>query len=466
MSAQSQNILDDYRIGRLLLKLSLPSFAGMFVMMLYNVVDTIFVGHYVGSLGIAGLSIVFPFQILYMGIGQLIGLGGASLISRLIGADNTPRAERGLGNAVAAVIVLSAVLMITAFADIDFWLRLMGASDTILPYARDYMSIIIIGMFFQTLVMSSNGLIRAEGNAKTPMIAMIIGGGLNILLDPIFIVVLGMGIQGVALATVTSQFISTVYILRYYLSGKSFLKIRVKNLLFEWSILKEIFAIGIASFTRTFATSFSVILVNNILVVYGGDLAVSAYGIIHRIIMFTLLPGITIGQGLQPVLGFNYGAKRFDMAMRAIKLALIAATSICFILFAVIQIIPELIVSVFTSDSELIELTAHAARVVFSVLYLLGFIMVGSLIFQAIGKAGKSFLTAVARPVLFLIPLLFILPRFFQLEGIWIAFPIANVLTFILTLSLLIPQLKELKKKDLFIKEQAWKTTQQDYPVC
>ncbi|MFP3975540.1 MAG: MATE family efflux transporter [Dehalococcoidia bacterium] len=465
MATQNQNILDDHRIGHLLLKLSLPSFVGMFVMTLYNIVDTIFVGHYVGTLGIAGLSIVFPFQMMCMGVGQLIGLGGASLISRLIGADNIPRAERALGNALATVLVLSALIMIVAFSNIDFWLSLMGASDTILPYARDYMSIIIIGMFFQTLAMSSNGLIRSEGNAKVPMIAMMIGGGMNIVFDAIFIIALDMGIQGAALATVTAQFMSASYVMRYYLSGRSFLKIHVRNMLFELSILKEIFAIGIASFARTFATSLSVVMVNNILVVYGGDLAVSAYGIIHRIIMFVLMPGITIGQGLQPVLGFNYGAKRFDRAMRAIKLALIAATGICITLFAVIQITPEPIISIFTTDSELIDLASHGARRVFAALYLTGFIMVSSLIFQAIGKARQSFLTAIAKPILFFIPLLFTLPHFFHLDGVWMVFPIADGLTFLVTLSLIIPELRELKKRDVFEKKQEWKTAQSDFPV-
>ena len=221
MHNRNQNILNDDRIGRLLLKLSLPAFFGMFVITLYNVVDTIFIGHYVGPLGIAGLSIVFPVQMLSMGIGHMTGMGGASLISRLIGAGNIPRAEHALGNAVTSAIVLSAIIMIVGLSNTDSWLRLMGASETILPYARDYMTIILIGMFFQTSAMALNFLIRAEGNARVPMTGMIIGAVLNIILDAIFIIPLGMGIKGAALATVIAQLISVMYFASYYFAGKS-----------------------------------------------------------------------------------------------------------------------------------------------------------------------------------------------------------------------------------------------------
>ena len=202
MMKKNRNVLDDDRIGRLLLQLTIPAFMGMFVMTLYNVVDTIFIGQYVGTLGIAALSIVFPIQMMSMGIGQMMGMGGASLISRLIGADNVPRAEHALGNAFSGTIILSALVMIVGLSNPDFWLRLLGSSETILPYARDYFTIILYGMFFQTFAMSMNTLIRAEGNARVPMIGMIIGAGINLILDPIFIILLDMGVAGAAWATV------------------------------------------------------------------------------------------------------------------------------------------------------------------------------------------------------------------------------------------------------------------------
>ena len=446
MDNRNQNVLDDDRIGRLLLKLSLPAFFGMFVMTLYNVIDTIFIGHYVGPLGIAGLSIVFPLQLLAMGIGHMMGMGGASVISRLIGASNVPRAERVLGNAVTATIVLSVIVMTAGLINTEFWLRIMGSSETILPYARDYMTIILFGMVSHTFAMALNSLIRAEGNARVAMTGMIIGAVLNIILDAIFIIPLGMGIRGAALATVIAQSISAVYLLSYYFTGKSLLKIHSRNLGIEWNLLKAILAIGIASFARTLAGSLSAIFVNRVLVAYGGDFAVSAFGIINRIVMFALMPGMVIGQGLQPVLGFNYGAKRYDRALKAIKIAIVAATVCCVAAFMVLYFAPEPFIRIFTTDNELVALGSYAAKRVFLALYLIGFMMVGSLVFQSIGKAKQSFITAISRAALFLIPLVLTLPHFLQLDGVWLSFPIADALSFLLTLALFIPQVREFKR--------------------
>jgi putative MATE family efflux protein len=452
---RNQSVLDDSRIGRLLFKLSLPTFIGMFVMTLYNVVDTIFIGHYVGTLGIAGLSIVFPLQLLSVGIGEMTGMGGASLISRSIGAGDIPKAEKTLGNALTANIVLSVAMMIACLANPDFWLRLMGASEVTLPYAREYMVIIIIGMLFMTFAMASNNLIRSEGNARVPMIGMIIGAASNIVLDAIFIIPLGMGVQGAALATVIAQIISVLYFMNYYFRGKSFLKIHTKNLIIEWRIMKEILAIGIASFVRMVAGSISAIFVNRMLLTYGGDLAISAFGIIHRIMMFAIMPALVIGGGLQPILGFNYGAKRYGRAIRAIMIAIAVATTCGLVVFLALYFAPEPFVRIFTNDAGLISLTAYAAKRIFLGMYLIGVMFVGSLVFQSIGKALESFITAVSRPILFLIPLIFILPPLWQLDGVWWAFPMADGLTFLLTLGFLIPQLRELRHKDQLMKLEA-----------
>jgi putative MATE family efflux protein len=387
MNSRETNVLDDDRIGRLLLRLSLPAFMGMFVMTLYNVVDTIFIGHYVGPLGIAGLSIVFPIQMLTMGIGQMTGMGGASLVSRLIGARDNRRAEHALGNALTFTLIISAVLMVAGLWNPDLWLRLMGASETVLPYARDYMTIILTGVLFRTFAMSHNFLIRATGNARVPMIGMIIGAGLNIALDAIFIIPLGMGVKGAAVATVISQLVTGLYFLRYYLSGKSFLRIHLQNMIIRWEMLKSILAIGISSFARTAAQSLAVVFVNITLLTFGGDLAISGYGLIQRIMMFALMPGIVIGQGMQPILGFNYGAGRYDRALKVIKIAIIAATSYSIVAFCALYFAPELFIRVFTADTQLIVLTAHAVTRIFFAAYLIGFLIVGSIIFQAIGKA-------------------------------------------------------------------------------
>jgi putative MATE family efflux protein len=450
MENQKQSVLDDERIGRLLLKLSLPAFFGMFVMTLYNVVDTIFIGQYVGPLGIAGLSIVFPLQMLTIGIGELAGMGGASVVSRLIGAGKISRAERAVGNAITATIVMSAIVMVAGLSNPDFWLRLMGSSETILPYARDYMTIILIGMFFMSFAMSLNNLIRSEGNARIPMIGMIIGAGLNIILDAIFIIPLDMGIQGAALATVIAQLISVLYFIRYYLSGNSFLKIHTKNFIIEWALLRSILAIGVASFSRMLAGSLSAIFVNRMLVAFGGDYAVSAFGIMHRIMMFAIMPGIVIGAGLQPILGFNYGAKRYDKALKVIKIALAAATACTVTVFLILYFAPEPFIRIFTADGQLIAIATHAAKRLFLGMPMIGVIMVGSIVFQAIGKAKQALVTAISRPVLFLLPLIFTLPRFLQLDGLWWSFPASDGLTLLLTLSLLIPQIRELQRSSAF----------------
>jgi len=311
------------------------------------------------------------------------------------------------------------------------------------------MTIILTGVLFRTFAMSQNFLIRATGNARVPMIGMIMGAGLNIVLDAIFIISLGMGVKGAALATVISQLITSLYFLRYYLSGKSFLRVHLQNMIIKWDILKSILAIGISSFARTAAQSLAVVFVNRALVVFGGDLAISSYGLIQRIMMFALMPGIVIGQGMQPILGFNYGAKRYDRALRVIKIAVIAATIYSIIAFFALYFAPGLFIRAFTTDSELIVLAVHAARHIFFAAYLIGFIVVGSIVFQAIGKARQAFVTAIARPALFLLPLVFILPNYWQLDGVWLAFPITDALTSILILALLIPEIRMFRRSEM-----------------
>ena len=383
-------ILADERIGRLLVKLTIPAFLGMFVMMLYNVVDTIFIGHYVGPPGIAGLSIVFPVQMLSIGVGQMAGMGGASLISRLLGAGETKRAQLALGNSISSTVLLSSVVLVIGEINPELWLRMMGASETVMPYAREYMVVILVGMIFMTLSMALNGLVRAEGNAKVAMMGMIIGAGLNIILDAIFIIPLGMGVIGAAWATVIAQFISVVYFIWYYLSGSSHLKITRQDLIFKLEILKPIYAIGVAALAMTLAGSLSAILVNRVLGNYGGDLAISAYGIINRIMMFAILPGMAIGQGLQPILGFNYGARRYHLALKAMKIAMVFSTSVCLLAFLLLYFMPEAFIRIFTTDVELIDVATNAARIVFIVLYLMGFAFIGQLTFQSLGKALKA----------------------------------------------------------------------------
>jgi putative MATE family efflux protein len=447
MQQAKKSVLDTDRIGPLLFRLALPSFIGMFVMTLYNVVNTIFVGYYIGSLAIAALSVVFPYQMLSFGIGQMAGIGGASVISRLIGARNIQKAERTLGNAIAFSLVLALIYTAVGLLFSDFLLTLGGASEAVLPYARDYMHIIFMGTVLGIFSVSCTGLIVAQGNTRIPMIAQISGAILNIILSAVFIVVLGWGVKGAAIGTVISQGVTATIFLIYFLSGRSYVKIRLNNLLIELKTLKEIFAIGISALAATLTNSVSSIIVMRMLESYGGDVAISAYGILNRIMMFATMPAIVTAQGMQPIAGFNYGSKRYDRVFKAIKTAMIAGTCWGLFAFIVCNIFASELFRVFTPDTELINLGAHALHRAFLGMYLVGVLFVGSTTFIALGKAIQSFITSVARGALFLIPSLFIMGHFFQLDGVWFSFPIVDLCSCLLTAGLLWPQITALRQE-------------------
>ncbi len=438
-------------IKTLLWKLSLPAMAGMFVMTLYNVVDMIFVGRGVGALAIAGVSIVFPVQMFTMAVGMMVGIGTASLISRSLGAGDMKRAERALGNAIFLILVLGGTLTIVGLAKSTFFLRLFGATDDVFPYAKQYMDVILLSVVLHEFSMASNGIIRSEGNARVAMISMFIGALLNIALDPIFIFVLGMGVRGAAIATVIAQATTTVYILRYFLSGKSSLRIRVKNFLLEWAVVRQIVAIGFAAFIRTAAASFIAVIINRMLGSYGGGISIAVFGVLHRVLMFAAMPSRSIAQGLQPILGFSYGARRYDRGIEVIRRSAIIATVFSVAIFLVLFFFPGPIMRIFSTDAALVSQGTHAMKLVFIAFWLVGFHIVGSTIFQAIGKAVPTFILSTSRQILFLIPLIFILPRFFGINGIWLSFPVADTLSFMVTLVMVIPQMREFQRQQILL---------------
>jgi putative MATE family efflux protein len=441
------NILDTDRIGKLLFQLTLPAFFGMFVQTLYNVVNTIFIGHTAnGETAIAGLSIVFPVQMLFMGVGMMVGMGGTSLISRYIGARENDRAERTLGNGITCILILGVLLTVILLPNIDQFLRLIGASDNVLPYARDYLTIIIYGTLFNLVGMALLNFVRAEGNARVAMVANILGAGLNILLDWIFIIVLGWGVKGAALGTVIAQVAALIYLAIYYLSKSSYLKFHVKNMRLDASILKPMFSIGMASFVQTVASSVSAMFIFREVVAYGGDTYLSAFGILQRVMMFATMPAMVTGQGVQPILGYNYGAKRYKLAIKALKIASIASTSFSLVAFAVLYFIPASIISIFNTDPALVDAGVHVSRLMFLSMPLMGLVMVGSTSFMSIGKAAQAFITAIARPVGFMLPAVFILPKLLGLNGVFLSFPVSDLLTLALTVVLIIPIIKEFQQ--------------------
>jgi putative MATE family efflux protein len=441
-----QNVLDTDQIGRLLVKLATPAFFGMFVQTMYNVVNTIFIGQFVGVLAIAGLSIVFPLQMVAMGIGMMVGMGGSSLISRFLGAGDNAGAEHTVGNGITVAIIMSVIVTAAILPLVNFWLRLIGASDAVLPYARDYLVIVISGTIVNVFAMTLLNFTRAEGNARVGMTAMMLGAFLNIILDAILIVALHLGVRGAAIGTIIGQAVSMVYLLLYYMSGSSYLKIHLRNLKLDFSILRQMFSIGIAAFVQTIAGSLSAMLLINMVVRYGGDIALGAFGIIQRIMMFATMPAMVLGQGVQPILGFNYGAKRYNLTLRAIYIASISATSLSMAAFLLLYFIPEPIMRIFTSDQALLDMASYASRLVFLSMPFMGMVMVGQTLFQALGKALQSFITAIVRPVVFLIPLVLIMSKVWQLDGVFLAFPASDVLTLFLIFGLVSPILAQLRK--------------------
>ncbi|UCD10175.1 MAG: MATE family efflux transporter [Dehalococcoidales bacterium] len=440
-----QQMLASGSVGKVLWKLSYPAAIGAAVMALYNVVDTIFIGQIVGPLGIAGLTVVFPLQILGMGMGMMIGMGASSIISRALGADDPDKAERTLGNAVFYSVVIGLFIAVLGLSASTFWLRLAGASDAILPYAKPYFTIIMAGMVFRIGGMGLSNLIRSEGNARYAMLCMVVSFALNIVLDAVFVLWLNMGIQGAAIATVISEFLTIGLVIRYYLSGNSTLKIHTKNYIPDWKITREMMAIGFGAFVMTAGGSFVMMLMNNLLRSYGGDIAIASFGMIHRSMTFFFIPIMSVGQGLQPLLGFSYGAGRYDRALASIKLALIVSTCFAIVAFLIVFFFAEPLMHIFTQDAELISASASAAKILFLAAYLIGFQMVGQTVFQSLGKAVATFLVTTSRQIIFLLPLIFILSNIWGLNGIWYSFPISDGLSFLLVVGLLFFTIKDLK---------------------
>ena len=443
----ARNILDTDRIGPLLVKLAMPAFLGMFVQSFYNVINTIFMGQFVDELAIAGLSIVFPLQMIMYSVAMLMGMGGASLISRFIGSREEARAERTLGNGISTGLFLGLIFMLAILPFATYWLKLIGATDEVMPYARPYLIIIIAATVPNVFAMTLLTYVRAEGNTRVGMIAMMVGAVLSIILDIIFVPVLHWGIVGAGLATVIAQVFSLGYLLSYYLSGSSYLRIRLQNLKPDFSIIKPMLSIGVAGFLQTAAGSLSSILMINMVIRWGGDPALEAYGIVQRLSMFAGMPAIVMGQSLQPILGYNYGAKRFNLGLRALSRAALFGTGAVFVTTTILYLIPGPIISIFSPNRALIDLGIHVSRLFFLSMPLMGMIMVGQTIFQALGKAWPAFVTALVRPVVFLVPVLLLMSHLWRLDGVFLSVPTSDLLTFFLIAGLAAPVIYMLRKK-------------------
>ncbi|WP_435787773.1 MATE family efflux transporter [Clostridium sp.] len=440
--------LGEENIGKLLMKFSIPAIVGMVVNALYNVVDRIFIGHIegVGELALSGVAVTFPIALIVMAFAMLIGIGTAALISIKLGEQNKGEAEHILGNAFTLIMIISFIVTILGLIFLEPMLLKIGASKEILPYAKGYIRIILIGSVFQSIGFGLNNTIRSEGNPRVAMVTMLIGGILNTILDPVFIYGFGMGTEGAAIATVISQTVTTIWVLSYFLGGNSVLKIRYKNLKLDTKIVKSIFAIGMSPFSMQIGASIVTIVSNRSLVRYGGDLALGAMGVIMSISMMVLMPTFGIIQGSQPIIGYNYGAKKYRRVKHALKLAIIATTAVTTTGFIIIQLIPKQLISLFNKDPELVAIGVHGIRIYLFMIPIIGFQIVSSNYFQAIGKAKISIFLSLSRQVIILIPLLFILPRFLGLNGVWASAPTSDVISSIITAIFLYVEIKHLNK--------------------
>ena len=435
-------------IPRLLLKFSVPAIVGMLVNALYNVVDRIFIGLGVGPLGIAGATVGFPIMIVQMAFGMLIGMGATALVSIRLGEKKKEEAERILGNALSLLVLVSLTIMTAGLVWLRPLLSLFGASPAILSQSYEYISVILAGSVFMGVGFGMNGFIRAEGNPRMAMLTMVIGAVLNTLLDPLFIFVFRMGVRGAAIATVISQAVSAAWVLSYLLGGRSLLKIRLANLKISREIAASIVALGFAPFAMQLAASVLNALLTRQLQRFGGDLAIAAMGIIFSLNMLILMPVFGINQGAQPLIGYNYGARRFDRVKQALRLAIGAATAVVTLGFAVVQLFPASLVRLFSRDSaELLSIGVTAIRLVLMTLPLVGFQIVAASYFQAVGKPRQAMLLMLSRQVLLLIPAILILPRFFGLLGIYYAVPLADLGSALLTGTWLALELRKLGRQ-------------------
>ena len=440
--------LGEKGIPQLLFAFSLPAIVGMLAQAAYYIVDRIFVGHALGAVGLAGMTVSFPFMLVLLAFGMLIGLGGTALVSLRLGEQRQDEAEQVLGNAVVLMAGVSLVVSVSGLLFLDPLLRLFGASETVLPLAHDYSQIMVLGATFQIAGFGLNAMIRGEGNPKIAMLTMLIGVGLNVILAPLFIFVFRWGMRGAATATVLAQAVSAAWVVTYFLSGQSLLRFRVKNLRLQRPVCTAILSIGAPPCCMQLAASVVNSLMNHQLRIHGGDLAISVMGVIYAVAMLIAMPIFGINQGTQPIIGYNYGAQKFDRVRQALQTAMLAASGIACSGFLAAMLLPCQLISLFTNDPALIELGTRAMRICLLMLPIIGFQVVGASYFQAVGRPQVALPLLLSRQVLLLIPAVLVLPHFLGLDGVWAAMPTADFGSSMLTGGCLLYELRQLSRRE------------------
>ncbi|MDY0235896.1 MAG: MATE family efflux transporter [Gudongella sp.] len=432
----------------LLLKFSIPAIVGMLVNALYNIVDRIFIGRGVGGVAIGGIYLGMPLMLIIMAFGMLIGIGGNTLVSIRLGQDKQDEADQIASNSLSLLFIIGIALSILGLTFLEPLLKLFGASASNIGYAMDYLKIILIGAPFNVIGFGMNNFIRGEGNPKVAMFTMLIGAVTNIILDYIFIFPFQMGVQGAALATIIAQFISASWVVYYFYSKKSVLSIQRKYMKLKASIVKKVVTNGFAPFSMQIAASMVTALYNTNLQTYGGDLATSSMGVINSVAMMILMPVFGINQGSQPIMGYNYGATKYDRVKKTVIYASLAATFITTLGFLIVQFFPTQIITLFVGkdgSQDLLDIAVPGIRILLSMFPIIGFQIVSTSYFQATGRPKYAMLLSMSRQVLILIPALLILPQFFQLTGVWMSGALADLLSSLITAVLIISSVKQLK---------------------
>ncbi|MBT4904339.1 MAG: MATE family efflux transporter [Flavobacteriaceae bacterium] len=433
-------------IGKLLLRQSLPASIGILVMSLNILIDTIFVGQWIGSNAIAAINVVLPVSFFIAALGMSIGMGGGSIISRALGSDQRAKANKTFGNQLTLTLLFTLSFMTLGLVFMEAIIPSFGGKGALYAPAKIYYTIVLYGVPILGLAMMGNNIIRSEGKPKYAMYAMMLPSISNLLLDYLFINVFGWGMEGAAWATTLSYGVCMSYIFYFFISGKSDLFLKISDLALDFSIVKEIGSLGFVTLARQAVVSVTVLMVNNILFELSGESTVAVYAIISRMLMFALFPILGITQGFVPIAGFNFGADKKNRVLEVIRTALIYATVLATFVFFVIIFFSEAIASAFTQDQAVITKTKEVLMWVFLSTPIIGIQLIGSAYFQAIGKAIPALLLTLTRQGFFFIPLILILPRYYGEFGIWISFPIAEVIATIVTAYFLRKELKRYNK--------------------
>ncbi len=436
------------RIPKLLRQYAIPAIIAMTASSLYNMVDSIFIGHGVGTLAIAGLALTFPLMNLGAAFGSLVGVGASTSISVLLGQKNYEMARNVLGNVVTLNTIIGVVYMVLVYLFLDPILYFFGASDQTLPYAREYMEIILLGNVVTHMYLGLNAVQRASGFPKQAMQATIFTVIINTILDPIFIYLFDLGIRGAAIATIIAQFLALCWLLKMFSNKNNVVHFAKGSYKLVRRIVKDILFIGAAPFSMNLAACLVVIVINQGLQKYGGDLAIGAYGIVNRIAFIFVMIVMGLNQGMQPIAGYNFGAKKFDRVHKVLITTIICATCVTTTGFLIAQFIPDAFILLFTSDPELINICKTGTRIVFAVFPIVGFQMVTGNFFQSVGMAGKAIFLSLSRQLIFLLPCLLILPTFLGVNGVWWSMPISDAMSSIIASFLLVNQIKKFKAQE------------------